>query len=175
MSIEEIGAWGDLLGGIGVMAGLIFVGLQLLAANRESRIAANQAFSDSQTTIATTIANNSVLAEIFTRGLLGLDNLEPQEKIQFMTYISTSVMRTYENMYHRFCEGRLDADIWNGAEKTILAVVGTKGFEDIWKLRSDWYSSKFKAYIENLMKDPARLETALTISYGLETKNRADA
>ncbi len=37
MTIEELGAWGDFIGGVAVLAGLIFVGVQLIVANRESR------------------------------------------------------------------------------------------------------------------------------------------
>ena len=40
MNIEEMAAWGKFLGGLAVIAGLLFVGLQLLASNREAKAAA---------------------------------------------------------------------------------------------------------------------------------------
>ena len=42
MLIEQLGAWGDFIGGIAVVAGLVFVGIQLLGANRETRAATIQ-------------------------------------------------------------------------------------------------------------------------------------
>ena len=39
MPIEQLAAWGEFVGGVAVVAGLIFVALQLRVSNREARIA----------------------------------------------------------------------------------------------------------------------------------------
>ena len=47
MNIQELAAWGEFIGGIAVVAGLFFVGIQLRIANRESRLAANRTYAES--------------------------------------------------------------------------------------------------------------------------------
>ena len=42
MTIEDLGAWGDFIGGVAVVAGLIFVGIQLKIGNRETRLKAGK-------------------------------------------------------------------------------------------------------------------------------------
>ena len=59
MGIEELGAWGDFIGGIAVLAGLIFVGIQLLGANKEARAATIQSALEMQVLVDTELARHS--------------------------------------------------------------------------------------------------------------------
>ena len=59
MSVEQLGAWGDFVGGIAVVAGLVFVGIQLLGANRETRAATIQSSLQMQLFVDAEIAKHT--------------------------------------------------------------------------------------------------------------------
>jgi len=56
MGIEQLGAWGEFIGGIAVLGGLVFVGVQLLGANREARAATIQSALEMQLMVDTELA-----------------------------------------------------------------------------------------------------------------------
>ena len=68
MKIEQLAAWGEFLGGIAVVAGLVFVGLQLMSANREAQLAANRSYAEFFNTLGSMLTGSSEIADIWYRG-----------------------------------------------------------------------------------------------------------
>ena len=153
MAIEELAAWGEFIGGLGVVAGLVFVGIQLHISNKESRHAANESYAQSIANIGLLLASESDLADIFLRGADGLDNLDPSERLRYITFFSNGMLRTYENLYSQHRSGRLEAQIWSGAEITLRYAAGAKGFKDVWSLRKNWYEKEFQAYVDRIVAE----------------------
>ncbi|MGR8949566.1 MAG: hypothetical protein ACU84Q_16095 [Gammaproteobacteria bacterium] len=153
MSIDELAAWGEFIGGLGVIAGLVFVGIQLYISNKESRYAANESYAQSISNIGLLLASESDLAELFVRGADGLDNLDPTERLRYITFFSNGMLRMYENLYSQHRSGRLEERIWSGAEITLRYAIGSRGFKDVWSLRRNWYENKFREYIDLLVKE----------------------
>ena len=152
MSIGELAALGEFIGGIGVVAGLVFVGVQIRVSNAESRAAANQAYAQSLANLGLLLASEGDLAELFLKGQGGLENLDGTERLRFMSFYSNGIFRMFENLYSQRRSGRLDERIWAGAEMTLRQVIGSRGFQEIWPLRKSWYEKDFQEYIDGLLE-----------------------
>ena len=151
MTINDLGAIGDFFGGLAVIAGLVFVGLQLRTANREARISANQMFADSIIGMGKIIYESDEMSDIWIRGLTGLDCLKPNERVRFMGVVSNNMLRKWENLHSQKVNKRLDKSVWISAEQTLRPLLNTKGFTDVWALRKPWYRPSFQSYIEKLV------------------------
>ena len=151
MNIEEMAAWGEFLGGLAVIAGLLFVGLQLLASNREAKAAANQDYATSISTIGMLLASQGDLAEIFVRGSAGLDELDGADRLRYISFFSNGMFRTYENLFFAHRARRIEPQVWQGAHVTLSAALGTKGVKEIWALRKDWFAAEFQEYVEAII------------------------
>jgi hypothetical protein len=173
MNWEAIGAIGDFIGGIAVVAGLIFVGLQLRTANREARIVANQKYADVMIDIAKQLSSTQEMSDIFSRGLVGLDALEQGEKARFITLVGSIILRSWENLHAYNVEGKLEARTWRGSEQSLKSLVVTKGFDDVWGMRRNWFGPSFQIYIDKPIQE--RTDQNLLDEYGVEAQKRIDA
>jgi hypothetical protein len=168
MNIEELSAWGEFVGGIAVVAGLFFVGVQLVTANREMKIAANREFSEGLMRFGTLLSTNPQLAELWSRGLIdGLESLAGSERVQFVSH-ATATLRMYESIYMSKLRGRLEPDIWNAAVRGLQQTVTTKGIQDVWVERKDWFVDEFQQYIDSVIRDQEPYEEIKRL-YGHET------
>ncbi len=172
MTIDELGAWGEFIGGIAVIAGLVFVGIQLLIANREARVATNQKFADSITDLGLLLSNSTEMSDIWYRGLTGIENLEIAERVRFSSMIGNNFLRTFENLHSHYQDGRLDNRLWAGAERLLKSAVVNKGFMEISELRKLWYDPSFQSFIDGLIEGGSDLN--LLESYGLSPNLKGD-
>lgn len=172
MTIDDLGALGDFIGGFAVIAGLFFVGLQLLAANREARAAANRLYADSIIDMGRLIYESTEMADIWVRGLAGLDDLEINERVRFMGLIGTNMLKRWENLHSLKASNRLDESVWDSAEQMLGPLLNSKGFAEVWFQRKHWYRPSFQSYIDSLMAKgtgPSLLE-----SYGKSHEAHSD-
>lgn len=150
MNIELLANWGEFIGGIAVVAGLFFVGLQLAISNREARETANQNYAEFTASIGLNLAIDGGLADIFVRGADGLDNLDGAERLRYMAYIVNGTFRFFENLYSQNQAGRIDSATWESTEAQLRTMLGAKGVRDAWALRKDWFTLQFRTYIDAL-------------------------
>jgi hypothetical protein len=153
MTVDELAAWSEFIGGIAVVAGLFFVGVQLLQANREARIAANQGYRDSIVRMGELLSSNPDLAKVYLSGLEGIDELAEVDRVRFITFVSQVVLRTYENLYSQYLDKRLEADVWKGAAMSLDTALQEPGFKDVWQMRKNWYANDFQAYVETTLQN----------------------
>jgi hypothetical protein len=91
MNIEELAAWGEFLGGVAVIAGLLFVGLQLLASNREAKAATNQNYAASISVFCkVVVAFNSYAASFsgfkYTEPMTCQLRVSPDQRVGFLNF-----------------------------------------------------------------------------------------
>ena len=172
MTIDNLGAIGDFIGGIAVIAGLVFVGFQLRNANREARLAANQKYAELVTDMSKTLSADTEISEIFLKGLNGLESLDQVERLRFITLTSGIILRNWESLYSYKREGRLESRLWNGAETMLHSLIDTKGFKDIWEIRSSWFEPSFQSYVNRLLTKKSNSD--LLHSYGVTPVSETD-
>ena len=147
IDIQELAAWGEFLGGIAVIGGLVFVGFQLRMANRESKLAANDSYLEQISSLGLMLTE-AEFAELFQRGSEGLQNLDSTERLRYLSFCSNGMFRLFENLYIQHSLGRLESRVWEGVERTLTATASAPGVKEAWQLRRDWYSEDFRDYFD---------------------------
>ena len=149
MTIEDQGAWGDLIGGIAVVAGLIFVGIQLKVSNRETRLKAGQVYSDSLLNLSVKLAENSDLAQIYIRGLVDIDDLEEIDRMTFVFFVGNGVIRAFEGAHTSYYDGALNRNVWDNQQVAIQQFFGYKGILQVWGIRKVAFEKNFQSYVDD--------------------------
>ena len=105
MNWEALGAIGEVLGSLLVLATLIYVAIQTRDLNKQSQAEARYAFVDAVADINMVIAQDKETASAWRRGLESAEDLDADERMQFLMLIGQ-----YANLWsvmHQLCEDRL--------------------------------------------------------------------
>jgi len=146
MTIDEIGAIGELIGGLGVIVSLVYVGLQIKQSADASKAATAQAFAKQYIDINQMIKDPK-LGELFTRGLQGINTLELGERAAFMAILS-SISRTVESFFFQKDNGALDPRLFEGWFLQYMDLQANPGVAEFWDMRKHQYSAEFVAYLD---------------------------
>jgi len=141
MTWEELGAIGDLVGGIAVIISLVYVGLQIRQSANASRAATSQAFAKQYSDVNQMIADPAI-ARIFAKGLDGMAALTVDEQASFAAILS-SISRTLESFYFQRRAGDLDPVLFDGWFTQYLDLHANAGVGEFWSLRKHQFSPDF--------------------------------
>jgi hypothetical protein len=142
--LQDAGAIADLIGAIGVIVSLIFVGLQIRQANQLAREAAEQKQIESIGSLSRIVAEHPHLADLMARGQAG-EKLTVAENIA-LTSMITHGQRTWEALYYQYRAGRVDPELWEAHRRQARAMQNTPMGKAMWKLRKDWFSKSYQDF-----------------------------
>lgn len=150
MNIEELGSWGDFIGGIAVVAGLIFVGIQLLGASRETRAATVRGTLEMQALVDIELAKYATTWDKAIRNL-PFDSEAEQRRAIILFNLIITVM---ENRYHQYQAGFLDDKSWAAARVSLQRSLGQNVRED-WRksIGASTHSADFLELIDRIIEE----------------------
>ena len=152
MNWDAIGAIGEIIGAAAVVVSLIYLAVQIRAQLQESRLAA---IFDISTTYRESITalRDPGLAKLFVRGKDDYEQLEPEEKVQYVSLIQ-GFLRVWETAYYQHRDSRLEDNIYEGIVRQLSALLTLKGGRQVWELRKEFFSEQFRDYVDNI--DPTQ-------------------
>jgi hypothetical protein len=89
----DLGQTLGILANVGVIAGIVFPGIEIRASNTQAMIATTIAVSDQLATWKEFVAANGELSEIYASGMSDLGQLSPRERTQFDLMMKASINR----------------------------------------------------------------------------------
>ncbi len=152
MKLKKYVQIAEIIGGIAVLVGLIFVGLELRQNTLMQRVTATQALVVDYENAIDAMARTKETACIYVRGINGLDNLTPIERYQFFA-LWFHILRAGEQLHYYSLEGMVDQRIWRGFERQLEEIFQLPGVQQYWAVRGDWYSDEFQEYVEKFISE----------------------
>ena len=154
MNWTAIGATGELLGAIGVIASLLYLARQMRGAVADQRRAAAQAVFTKMNTVYESVSANPQLADVYLRGTANLSALSPAEAMQFSALLLAFV-RSYEELLHYKRTGAIGDWVWESVELVVLPSLATPGGLEWWAKRRSWFTSAFQAHVASVLPTEA--------------------
>ncbi len=153
MDLMQLGALGELVGGVAVIASLIFVGLQIRQNTRSNRHISTQNLVGLHANANLMISTNGELAEILQRSIAGgPDPLRPEEQLRFNTFWLGAYSQ-FDYAYTRYREGDLDADVWKRIEYEISVFLGLPGVAAWWSQDKRRFSDAFVQFVDRAVAE----------------------
>jgi hypothetical protein len=148
MNWEAAGAIGEIVGAAAVVVSLVYLASQIRAQNRESRAASvHQVLHEYSTAISK--LNEREMADVWVAAMDDFDSLSPSQRLRFVIYLMVAV-RSFEDAYFQWREGRLEDDIWHPLLTSLIDVKSTEAFSRFWELRRHQFRPEFADYIDSL-------------------------
>lgn len=161
MTLTQLADVGELVGGIAVVASLIYLALQIRQNTRTVRSATLHHNTDLWTSIFFRLAEPE-FARAYVGGMSGQPDIRPFHFTQFF-FICRAMFLAFENQYYQMRQGVLDAETYAGYERSIATqFVAFRGFRAWWQQSRSVFSPAFVEHIDLLIAkvpeaDPAML------------------
>lgn len=146
MDIMELGAIGELVGGVAVIASLVFVGIQVRQNNRLVANSVAQAARDETSNMFRTLSADPETTHFYLDGL-SEDYSDPRDRIRF-DMIVAQVFRGSEGLYQRYEEGELSREMFESYERTFAPIFRQPGGLACWGRRHQEFTPRFIEYID---------------------------
>ena len=152
MKLKEYALIAEVVGGLAIIIGLIFVGLELRQNTLMQRVTATQALSVNYENAVDALGKDTQTACIYVRGINGLDNLNGIERYRFFV-LWVHVLRAGEQLHYYSLEGMVDTRIWLGYERQLDEIFRYPGVQQYWQVRRDWYSDEFQGFVDQMIAE----------------------
>jgi len=153
MTIQEMGALGEMIGGIAVVISLIYVGLQIRQNSNSVRAASQVALRQLGTEITSQIAAPD-MARIYVQGLKDLSPLPAEDRVRFHS-LMLSMFGVYEAYYFHGYYGIIPREL-QPSHNQALFHLGKPGVKQWWDGGGrGQFNDKFVKFLEQAQGKPA--------------------
>ena len=164
MNWEAIGAIGEIVGAVAVIATLGYLALQMRQNTRSVRASMFQSLVEQMVNFDRSFTENPELARTYLEGVEDLDGLSEANRA-WMAFTLFSHFQIFQSMFYQRQLFRNEPDYWESWRKIILMYYGLPGVKRWWQLRRDLFSKKFRDFVEAAEPD-------LQVLSGRETAER---
>ena len=149
-SIDKIVQYAEIVGGVSVLLGLMFVGFEIRQNTKTLKFNLTQVLFSEYNESLRVLSSESDSCMIM-RGFNSFNGLEPPEKMVFSATL-LAAMRTWEQMYYASIVGMIDLNVYSGLDRQVRSSFELQGIREYWLLRRDWFGAEYQQYIDEIVQ-----------------------
>ncbi len=155
MSLESLAYLAEIVGGIGVIASLIFVGFQIRQNAQATRAATMASVMEQWAQNYQSLSENKKLAEVVWTGAQDPNAVTGVDRWRF-TMACSRFFHYWHNAYYQWTSGSLDSNTWSGQRGNMVNLLTLPGVRTVWNERKHVLPENFQTYVETeiLTKSP---------------------
>lgn len=150
INMDNLNKWLTLLANIGVVAGIIFLGVELRQNSETAELQAAQNYVNLSHELDFRIVDDPALATLL---LTPPENRTPTESLRVDRWMF-GALRTWENGYYLHSKGVLDDELWLGQEAFMADLLKRNEEQrNYYQKNSKFFSEGFIAYLDGLLEN----------------------
>jgi hypothetical protein len=150
MTLEQLALIAEIVGGVGVVASLIYLAVEIKRQSRENSLQAANELAAQWSGLMTSLHEGSEMAEIWLKGHHDFEALDPVSKLRYGAYFGR-FLRNSEGLYLHVQKKTLDPMVWRGIERAIRDLIILPVAQMWWQTRKHWYTDNFQSLIDNII------------------------
>ncbi len=151
--IENLGNIGDLIGGVGVFATLVYLATQVRQNTRSHRLASIQQIISTSVSISVSALTGPIPA-IFTKCEKN-DRLTEEEFAQFLMYVWAALTNHWQ-IFHQYQNGMVDKEVLDTFMARLRGTMNMSVARAMWRSRiRDGFPADFQEYIQRQINHDA--------------------
>ena len=154
MTILELGAIGEFVGTLAVIATLVYLALQIRQNTASNRVAAKLEITRQYADYVDFLLLNPGLMELNNKGMNDQE-LDPDESQRFIMMLSKAFWY-FSSMHYQYRMGAMSAGEWIQSDSLISQYCSSPRVRRWWDANRTRYGEEFRAFIDGLAKDTAR-------------------
>ncbi len=150
MNWEAIGAIGEIVGAIAVIATLIYIATQVKDSARAARSAAVTDAATAMQAFYQELGSNRQISELWLEAMTSPEAMSREDEFQFVM-MTHSAFLGFQTAFFLAQEGTLDIGFRESIGTAITAVKDLPGMERVWRQRKAFFQEEFVEWVEELM------------------------
>ena len=150
MNWDALGAIGEVVGAIAVVATLAYLAVQIRQNNKLSQTTAVQTVSQQNLDFLGMLATNPDLGEVWFKGAENYDKLDARAKQGFY-FVAQMLLRLFEDQHHLRTQGALPDEMWEASKVTLVRMLSRPGPRQHWEDNKFIYSASFRQHVDELL------------------------
>ena len=168
ISIDAIVNTAEIVGGVAVIASLLFVARQMRENNKSAREANYIQVMQHNKDMGRLIGSDVGMANLYRRGCDDFIGLSPDERWQFGS-LMMAMFCDFNQQHTLYNKGRLDQQFWNAIEHNMNFYLDRRGVRDWWRSQPFKFDLSFIEYVNVYLetqsyheKDEAALQSEVS-------------
>jgi hypothetical protein len=152
VTLSQLADIGELLGGIGVVASLVYLAIQIRQNTRTVRGSTLHLNTEIWASLFVRLADPGI-AQAYVAGMLGRADIRPLHYTQFF-FICRAMFVAFENQYYQMRQGVLDPDTYAAYQRSISTqFLAFRGFRLWWRQSRAVFSPAFVAHVDAMIAE----------------------
>jgi hypothetical protein len=153
LDITTLAAWGEFIGGIGVIASLIYLAGQIRQNSRLLRASSSAVTTEATNAVSRLIAEDPEAARLYWAGLADRSSVSDSDRQRFDPMLSMT-LGAFSQEYDFFQDGMMGERVWNRRKRSMTWLMQQRGPQQWW---SDWgralYEPEFCDFVDGLIRE----------------------
>jgi hypothetical protein len=132
VTLQDLGSIGEFVAAIATLATLVYLALQIRQNTQAVRSDTHQAWVSNMAEVNLLLPRSREFARVVLAGSEDLDKLDPEELLQFNTYM-IQLFNGFEAIYFQHLNGAVDAIYWNTKLQALRALMSNPGVRSSWE------------------------------------------
>jgi hypothetical protein len=147
MDWSAVSAIAGIFAAIFVALSVVYLAIQVKAGTKATRSQTYYLATAALADMAAVIGSDGRVSRVVRLGFNTPDELNEDEFTQY-SYLMTSFLRRYENVFFQHQSGLVDEDFWGGHRENLLWVFRRPGMQRVWKDRKHSFSISFREFLD---------------------------
>ena len=175
MTLSQLADLGELLGGVAVVASLVYLAIQIRQNTRTVRGSTLHHNTDLWSSMFLRLAEPDA-AQAYVAGMSASPDIRPLHYTQFF-FICRAMFLAFENQYFQMRQGVLDPETYAAYQRSISTqFLAFPGFRVWWRQSRSVFSPSFVAHIDAMIADVPEADPGLFLRQWLQaTRERGPA
>ena len=146
MSIQDLGAIGEIIGAAAVVASLLYLAVQIRQSSRIAKASTTQSLLGYSAQMNTAAAGD--IAPVMAK-VLSAQELNPNEKYQYFAYMLAAFAQCWQ-AHHQYVNGMLEREVFEAYERRTLSFLVRPNAREFWERNRFRFSTTFCDYVDAL-------------------------
>ena len=143
-----------LLGNLAVLAGIIFLAVEIDQNTNMMRSQTKNAMTENQMSFYALVIENPDMAALLFKGRGTTDtSMYTEEEFNRLSYLFNSQLRMWENEWYQYTQGLFEPEEFEARSAIWRREMGTGRYQRFWNSFRDTYSPDFRILIDELVNE----------------------
>ena len=152
MDLTQLANLGEFIGGVAVLATLVYLAVQVRQTNRTASAEAFNSLTSLDVTLNSVLMADREICDLIVRARPGLAALDEVERFRFGLCAST-VFRVFDNFYEYDQSGLMTQVQWSEREAIIRGNFANRGFREYWEKNAGSYTRAFQDHVNRILEE----------------------